>query len=187
MIITINGHPGSGKTTIARRIADALGYKHFYMGKIRREAAKKRGMTLAEYNTFGETNPITDNEVDELVKELGIKQDNFVIESRTGWYLIPQSIKIFITVDPLVGAERVFKELQTTNHRNEDKELKNVAEVLASHKKRMNSDQLRYYKYYGIDYAAPKNFDFIIDTSKLTPEEVFDKTMSFIKQKMKNP
>ena len=187
MIITINGHPGSGKTTIAKRLADILGYKHFYMGKIRREAAKKKGMTLAEYNAFGETNPTTDNEVDEFVKKLGNSQDNFVIESRTGWYLIPHSIKIFITVDPLVGAERVFKELQSTTHRNEDKELKNVKEVLISHQKRMASDQLRYQKYYGIDYTASENFDFIIDTTNLTPEEVFNKTISFIKQKISNP
>ncbi len=187
MIITISGHPGSGKTTIAKRIAEALGYKHFYMGKIRREAAKNRGMTLAEYNAFGENNPSTDSEVDELVKKLGMTQDNFVIESRTAWYLIPQSIKIFITVDPMIGAERVFKELQTTNHRNEDKELKNVYEVLASHNKRMASDKLRYHKYYGIDFDDPKDFDFIIDTSKLTPQEVFDQTMSFIKQKISNP
>lgn len=186
MIITINGHPGSGKTTIAKRIADALGYKHYYMGKIRREAAKKRGMTLAEYNTFGETSPTTDNEVDEFVKKLGNSQDNFVIESRTAWHLIPQSIKIFVSVDPLVGAERVFKELQSTSHRNEDKELKNIEEVLISHQKRVTSDQLRYQKYYGIDYAAPENFDFIIDTTKLTPDEVFIKTMSFIKQKIAN-
>ncbi len=187
MIITINGYPGSGKTTIAKRLADTLGYKHFYMGKIRREAAKKRGMTLAEYNAFGETNPITDNEVDELVKKLGKSEDNLVVESRTGWYLIPHSIKIFITVDPLVGAERVFKELQSTTHRNEDKELKNIDEVLSSHQKRMTSDQLRYQKYYNIDYAAPENFDFIIDTTKLTPDEVFNKTMLFIKQKISNP
>ncbi len=180
MIITINGLPGSGKTTIAKRIADSLGYEHYYMGKIRREAAKKRGMTLAEYNTWGETDPTTDTEVDDYVKTLGSTKDNFVIESRTAWYLIPQSIKIFITVDPLIGATRVFKELQTSSHRNEDSELKNIQSVLISHQKRMASDRLRYQKYYGIDYSALNNFDFVIDTSELSPDEVFHQTMKFI-------
>jgi predicted cytidylate kinase len=186
MIISINGTPGSGKSTIAKKIALALGYTHYYMGAIRRDTARKKGMTLAEYNAFGEIHPETDLEVDEYLKKLGSTTDNFVIESRTSWYLLPQSIKIFITVDPKIGATRVYKELQTSNHRNEDQVLDSISEVLKSHKNRMASDKLRYKKYYNIDYADPKNFDFIIDTTNLTPDEVLNKTLNFIKEFKQN-
>lgn len=185
MIISINGQPGSGKTTIAKKIAFELNYQHYYIGKIRREAAKQKGMSLAEYNTYGETHPETDLEVDEYVKKLGETQNNFVIESRTAWHLIPQSLKIFITVDPQVGATRVFNELQTSSHRNEDNQLADITAVLASHQKRIASDRRRYQKYYGIEFDNLKNFDFIIDTTNLTPDQVFSKIMNFIKQRTK--
>lgn len=180
MIISINGTPGSGKSTIAKKIAAELGYKHFYMGAIRRNMAREQNMTLAEYNAYGESHPETDVAVDEYLKTLGQTETDFVIESRTSWFLIPQSIKIFITVDPHVGASRVYQELLKSDHRNEDKLLRSVADVLASHEKRMASDKLRYKKYYGVDYDDPKNFDFIIDTTNLKPDEVFVKTMDFI-------
>jgi predicted cytidylate kinase len=186
MIISINGTPGSGKSTIAKKIATALNYKHYYMGAIRREKAREMGMTLTQYNTYGETHPETDLEVEEYLKKLGTTTDNFVIESRTSWYLLPQSIKIFITVDPKIGADRVYKELQSNNQRNEDRELKNVTELLNSHRNRMTSDKLRYKKYYNIDYTDPKNFDFIIDTSHLTPDEVFQQILNYIKKNKQN-
>ena len=71
MIITITGEPGSGKSTIGKRLAKELGYGHYYIGQIRRDAAKKKGMTLAEYNKYGEAHPETDIEVDDYQKNLG--------------------------------------------------------------------------------------------------------------------
>ncbi|NCN22449.1 AAA family ATPase, partial [Candidatus Falkowbacteria bacterium] len=65
MIITFSGAAGSGKSTIAQKLADNLKWPRYYMGGLRREAAKKRGLTLAEYNELGEKDPKTDMEVDE--------------------------------------------------------------------------------------------------------------------------
>ncbi len=181
MIITIAGDPGSGKSTIGKRIAKKMNYKHYYIGQIRRDAAKKMGMTLAEYNKYGETHPETDIKVDEYQKKLGKEENNFVIEGRTSWFLIPQSIKLYIAVDSSEGARRVFKELQADNNRNEDNYLKTVEDVLTSHKKREDSDKLRYQKYYQKDCSDKNNFDFVIDTTNLTPDEVFEKVWEYLK------
>lgn len=185
MIITITGDPGSGKSTIGKRLAETLNYEHYYMGQIRRDAAKKRGMTLTEYNKFGETNPETDFEVDDYQRELGKTKDNFVIEGRTSWFLIPDSIKLYIAVSPLEGAKRVFKHLQGENMRNEDNELKTVEDVLASHKKREKSDALRYKKYYQKDCSDVNNFDLVVDTTNLNPDEAFNKVLEYVQQKIK--
>ncbi|MEI6587962.1 MAG: AAA family ATPase, partial [Candidatus Moraniibacteriota bacterium] len=146
MIITITGEPGSGKSTIGKKLAQELGYDHYYIGQIRRDAAKERGMTLAEYNKYGETHPETDIEVDNYQKNLGKEKNNFVIEGRTSWFLIPHSTKIYIAVDPEEGAKRVFKELQVDNNRNEDNGLLTLTDVLRSHREREASDMLRYQK-----------------------------------------
>lgn len=185
MIITITGEPGSGKSTIGKRLAQSLNYEHFYIGQIRRDAAKKRGMTLAQYNKFGETNPETDKEVDDYQESLGKKRDNFVIEGRTSWFFIPNSIKIYISVNPLEGAKRVFKELQAENNRNEDSNLLTVEDVIRSHKEREQSDALRYQKYYKIDYFNKSVYDVVVDTTNLNPDEAFLEVWKYVEEKVK--
>ncbi len=185
MIITIAGDPGSGKSTIGKKLAKKLDYDYYYIGQIRRDAAKKMGMTLAEYNKYGETHPETDIEVDEYQKKLGKEKDNFVIEGRTSWFLIPQSVKLYITVDPLEGAKRVFSHLQKDNKRNEDTDLKTVEDVLKSHRERAQSDKFRYQKYYQKDCFDKNNFDLVVDTTNLSPEEAFNKVWEYIEIKQK--
>lgn len=186
MIITITGEPGSGKSTIGKKLAQQLGYDHYYIGQIRRDAAKKRGMTLAEYNKYGETHPETDIEVDDYQKNLGKEKDNFVIEGRTSWFFIPNSIKVYISVNPTEGAKRVFKELQADNNRNEDNGLLTVEDVIKSHKEREQSDALRYQKYYQIDYFNKSVYDVVVDTTELNPEEAFNAVWKCIQEKIDN-
>ena len=105
MIITISGLPGAGKTSVGKMLAEFWGWPFYSMGNLRRQAAAQRGLTLAEYNALGENDPQTDLAVDRYQEELGKTQDNFVIEGRTSWHVIPQSIKIFLTVEPQIGAQ----------------------------------------------------------------------------------
>lgn len=180
MIISLSGTGGSGKSTIAKKLSEKLAWPRYYMGGLRREIAAQRGMTLAEYNKLGEVDPETDKEVDEHQKELGEKEDNFIIEGRTSWYFIPHSLKIYLDVEASEGAKRVFSHLQQENKRNEGHSLDNVEAVKKSVKERQKSDTLRYKKYYNIDVYDPKNYDFYLDTTNLSPEESFEQVYSFI-------
>jgi CMP/dCMP kinase len=108
MIISFSGAEGAGKSTIAKMLAEKLNWPRYYMGGLRRQKAKERGLTLAQYNELGEKDPATDREVDEYQKELGEKEDNFIIEGRTSWYFIPHSIKIYLDVNDEEGAKRVY-------------------------------------------------------------------------------
>ncbi|MDA3839491.1 MAG: AAA family ATPase [Patescibacteria group bacterium] len=181
MIISFCGPAGSGKSTMAKMLADKLEWPRYYIGGIRRQKAAERGMTLAEYNKLGEESPETDIEVDEYQKKLGETEDNFIIEGRTSWHFIPHSLKIYIDVDEKIGAQRVFETLQKENERNEDNELKTVDDVLASHKKRKTSDIIRYKKYYDFDVYDKSNYDFIIDSSNQSKEESFEQLYGFVK------
>ncbi len=186
MIISLSGAPGSGKSTIAKMLSAELAWPRYYIGGLRREAALKRGLTLAEYNKLGETDPATDKEVDEYQRELGQKEDNFVIEGRTSWYLIPHSLKIYLDVSLEEGARRIFGSLQKSNDRNEGNNLNSVEAVVESNKKRIASDNARYRKYYDIDVYDFKNYDFYLDTTNLTPDEVFQSVYSFVKNNLDN-
>lgn len=184
MIISISGFHGSGKSTIAEMLAKKLNWPRYYMGGLRREAALKKGMTLAEYNKLGETDPSTDLEVDNYQKELGQTKDNFIIEGRTSWHFIPHSLKIYINVDHKIGAERIFKSLQKKNNRNEDNNLNTLEDVIKSVEERYKSDKLRYKKYFNIDVYDLKNYDFVINTDTLNIDQVFEKVYSFIKKEL---
>jgi predicted cytidylate kinase len=189
MIISISGAEGAGKSTIAKMLAEKLGWPRHYMGGLRRQKAAERGLTLAEYNELGESDPSTDLEVDEYQKKLGEQQDDFVIEGRTSWYFIPRSFKIFLDVDQSEAAKRIFKALQESSDRNEDKGLNNEADVIMSLKKRRESDRLRYLKYFNIDVFDLSHYDFVLNTTGLDVEQVFERiwhAVSEAKNKEKN-
>jgi cytidylate kinase len=186
MIVSISGAPGSGKSTVAEKLAKKLGWPNYYIGEIRRKKAKSVGMTLAEYNKFAETNPKTDLDVDKYQAQLGKEKDNFIIQGRTSWFFIPHSLKIFVDVNKTVGAERVSKQLAGKNKRNEGNNLLTIKDIKKSHAERMACDKKRYKKYYGITNAFDKrHFNYVVDTTNLNPEQVFAKVYSFIKKKLK--
>ena len=180
MIISLSGAPGSGKSTIAQMLADKLNWPRYYIGGLRREKAKEKGMTLAEYNKLGETDSVTDQEVDLYQRDLGKSRDNFVIEGRTSWYFIPHSLKIYLDVNLEEGAKRIFANLQRKNERNEDINLNNWQDVMRSNINRLESDKIRYRKYYNIEVYEKNNYDFYLDTTNLAPEEVFKAVISYV-------
>lgn len=156
------------------------------MGGLRREAAKKRGLTLAEYNALGESDPNTDLEVDRYQAELGKKEDNFVIEGRTSWHFIPHSFKIFIYADELVGARRIFDELKIKkgDNRQHEDNFETYEDVLDSIRKRCQSDDKRYRQYFGIDVYDPANYDFYLDTSKLDRDQAFAAVWAAVQERI---
>ncbi len=181
MIISLSGALGSGKSTIAQMLAEKLGWPRYYMGGLRREAAKKMGLTLEEYNKLGENDPTTDLEVDEkLQKRLAEAVPDFIIEGRTAWYFLPQSLKIYLDVDKEEGAKRIFSNLQQKNDRNEAKGLDSWQAVLKSNLKRVESDRARYGKYYGIDVYDTNHYDFCFDTTGVPLEKVFEAVWGFV-------
>jgi len=178
MIISISGKPGSGKSTVTKMLAEKLGLKHHYMGGIIRNMAKEKGLTLQE---FYAKNTDVDKLIDDHLTKLGKEQDNFIVESRTAFHFIPNSIKLYLDVDLKVGAERIFKELKEKNERNE-KSYKNTEEALEALKKRLKTEAEHYKKLYNLDVHNKSHYGFVIDTTNLTIEKVQEKLINFLTQ-----
>ena len=183
MIISISGLPGAGKTSLAKALADKLNWPYYSMGELRRKMAQEKGLSITEYNKLGETDPQTDLEVDEYQKKLGQEKDNFIVEGRTSWHFIPQSVKIFLKVNPKIGAERIFNDLQKSNARNEGKNLDSIEKVFLSNQQRINSDVKRYQKYFQINAYDENNYDYVLDTSQLNLEQVLEKVLQVVQAK----
>jgi len=162
MRITINGIPGSGKGTISRYLAKKFRLKHYDIGEMRREMAKKEGMSIWNLNKLGEKEAWTDRLVDNFQKKLR-KKENILVDGRLAWHFIPNSIKILLTVKPETGAKRIMKS------RRKEEKYRNIKEGAKAVKERIQSDIRRYKKYYKIKNLYDlKNYDIIIDTSYLT-------------------
>lgn len=181
MIITINGKPGSGKSSLAKMLSEKLGYTYIDIGDIRREAARKRGMTLEEYNKLGETSFETDKDVDAYIKTLADK-DNLVLSSRMAFHFLPNSVKIFLDVTMREAAERIFND-KKLGSRNETAQIASAEEIERSLHERVRSDTVRYQKYYSVDIYDTTNYDLVIDTTGISLDGVFEKAMAFLKQR----
>jgi cytidylate kinase len=186
MILTISGTPGSGKSTIARFLAKKLGAERIYVGGIRRELAREKGMTLQELNEYAQTHPETDVDVDTKAaaqaRELEKKNKAVIVEGRTQFHFLPESLKIYIKVNPEEGARRIWKDLQdkkTQQQRNEG----NIPSFEAMKKRiyeREEEDAARYKKYYGFDQRDESQYNLIINTTAITATEAAEKIMKFL-------
>jgi CMP/dCMP kinase len=184
MIITINGDEGSGKTTIAKIISEKIGFPRYTTGEIFREMAKKRGMGVVDYAKLGETDPNIDKEIDDYVIKLSKEQDNFILDSRVAWHFIPNSLKIYLSVDENEGAKRIYKEILGKNNRNETKKPPaSVEYVLGKVRERREADDKRYLKYYGISIRDKNNYDFVLDTTTISAEEACKEVSKYIETK----
>ncbi len=191
MLITISGMAGSGKSTVAKQLALKLHAEHIYVGGMRRELAKQKGMTLTQLNEYAKTHPETDVDVDKkvvlLAKQLEKEGKIVVVEGRPQYHFLPTSIKIYMKVNVKEAARRVLedlKDVKKNKERNEGvkKTLKDVEKELVQ---RDENDALRYLKYYGIDHRIESQYDLVVDTTKRTSQEALKVILDFIQQNKK--
>jgi cytidylate kinase len=166
MKITINGIPGSGKSTACKNIARMLNLKHYSVGDKMREMAEKRDITLIELSKIAQKDKRIDEELDNWQIEIGRKEDNFIMDGRLSWHFIPNSIKILLVADPNVIAERVYHQKRPDEQYNTS-----IEETKKLQEHRLEIEKKRYKQYYELDYTDKKHYDIIYDTSVGSAEE----------------
>ena len=177
MKIAIAGDAGSGKSSVAKLVAQKLGYSHYSIGDFMREIAAKRGISILELSRAAEKDETIDAELDDMQINLGKFEDNFVIDSRLGWHFVPDALKIFLKTDEKVSAERIF-----SDKRGEEHENTTAKETLENIKKRKESEIKRYREYYKLNPYELEHYDLIIDTTDMTIEKTAGKILEFIEK-----
>ncbi|MBR4155337.1 MAG: cytidylate kinase family protein [Bacteroidales bacterium] len=171
--ITIAGDLGSGKSTVANHLINNINYRIESAGLIFRRLAEQHGMSAKEFNQFIESNPKYDNMVDDTIKEMGEKEENIIFDSRLAWYFVPKSFKIYMYVDVDTATERIFNDKGRVSESYSD-----MATAKKEIIERRESEVLRYKTFYNIDINNYSNYDFIIDTSHASKDEVNDLVLS---------
>lgn len=165
-IITLSGDIGSGKSSVAAELKRLTGFDIIGTGKIQRAIAERRGVTTLELNKISETDRTIDDEIDNYVINLGKSSDNLIIDSRLAWHFIPDAFKVYLAVDPMVGAERVFNDSRSEEHNP------TLQATLENNLKRQEIEDQRFFKLYNVHFRNHANYDLVIDTSQTTSEAI---------------
>jgi len=173
IVICICGMAGTGKSTLARRLARKYGLKYCSGGDALKAMAieegfkplergwweSKEGMRFLERRN---KDPRFDETVDKKLSELA-SQGNVVLDSWTMPWLLEEGFKILLDASPQKRAERIAK-----------RDRISVKEALKALKSKEEKTRAIYKKLYGFSLGedfAP--FYLILDTNNLNREEVF--------------
>jgi len=171
-IITLSGKPGSGKSSTADKVAELLSYTRYSAGDLVRKMLKKKGLTLAEFNRMAMSDHEVDHLIDEELRKLRDEKD-IVIDSRLGFYWIPESFKVYLDLDDDIATARIFKDLVSNQAReSESTAASSIDEVSRMVRKRMSDERQRFMSMYGTDPYNRSNFDLIVNTSRHSPQTV---------------
>ncbi len=170
-IITINGFPGSGKSSTADALARALNFARFSSGDFMRKIALDLGVTLNELSKKAELDDSIDVSIDNQVKKAG-EMSKVIIDSRLAFHWIPESFKVYLSLPPEIAKERILSNLKVNALRRNSEESGNAEEVYQKITERLESEKKRYMNLYGVDHTNQANFDLVIDTDKHNLQEV---------------
>lgn len=169
-IISLAGDLASGKGETSKILTQKLGYGIYRNGQYFRELAKKMNMSVTEFNVYVEAHPEIDRQIENSAAEYAKNNDNFIIDARLGWYAVPESFKVYLTVDIDVAAKRAFQD----NERKDTENFSTLEEQKADMIKRFKLENERYYNLYNVKKDDMSNYDLVVDTTNILPEEVAD-------------
>ena len=155
MIITVSGPHGTGKSTYAARLAEALRIRHVSAGALFRRIAKEKRISLEE---LGEK-ALEDPSIDKLVDERTIaeaEKGNVVVDGQlSGWVLKDRSdLRIYLTAPEDVRLERIAKRDKVTLER---------AHVQTEQRESVQRE--RYSRHYGFQVEDRSIYHLVLDTS----------------------
>lgn len=168
MNISFAGLHGTGKSTIAKKIAKHFDLNFYSTGMAFRELAKLKKMTLEEFSHFAEANFEIDRLLDGKIRLLAETGNSYVFDGQLPAFMLGDlnSYRILLNCDYDV---RLARMASRDNRSLEDQKKETVA--------REESERERFIQLYNLDILDPstilKNFDLIISTTELNIEEIF--------------
>ncbi|MFA5745939.1 MAG: cytidylate kinase family protein [archaeon] len=193
MIILICGFSASGKSYLVNSVADKLNYKHVHTSDILNQIAcgvseKKVNCNNTKMNTgwyeFSgldekrkKTNNI-DKKLDKYLLNLVKTKNNIVLDSWTLPYLVKDNkkvIKIWLDATEKIRSQRLA--------------LRDKITYTEAHKLLKSKDSFskeHFQELYGFTLGKDKQvFDLVINTNTLSIKQVEQKTLDFLKKKIK--
>ena len=177
-IISLAGDLASGKGETSKILIEKLRYGIYRNGQYFRELGKKMNMSVTEFNIYVEKHPEIDRDIEKSAAEYAKNNDNFVIDARLGWYAVPESFKVYLKVDIDVAAKRAFYD----EDRKDTEKFDTIEEQKEDMLKRYKLENERYFELYNVRKDDMSNYDLVVDTTNILPEQVADKIIEEYKK-----
>lgn len=160
--ITIAGALGSGKSSIAKALADQLNCRYYSTGHAQRDLADRLNLSTLELNRRAESDPTIDTQIDRIFAEQADSLDKTIVDSRMAWFFLKLSFDIYLDVDPTIAVDRVMAD------KRDVEKYSSKAQALSDLRSRKNSEIKRFYNTYGVNIIDLSNYDMVLDTSELS-------------------
>jgi cytidylate kinase len=173
IVICISGMTGSGKSTVAKKLAAKYGLDYFSGGGSLKTLAQEEGYD-PDIRGWWETpeglkflqqrlgDPAFDKRIDKKMLELA-EQGNVVLDSWTMPWLLDDGFKIWLEASPQVRAKRVV-----------NRDGISIEEAVEALKEKDEKTREIYKSLYGFDLGHDLSpFDLVLVTDELDTEEVF--------------
>jgi len=164
LVITVSGPHGTGKSTYAKALAEALHLRYLSAGEVFRDLARQQNMSLQALSARAAKDPSIDRMIDERTKAEA-KGGAVVIDAQLAAWIAGDlaDVKLLLTAPNGVR----FKRIAERDHIE-------VEEARRETEYRESIQRERYKKYYGIDVNDLSIYELKIDTS-LHPVEATKK------------
>lgn len=174
MRISISGLPGAGTTTVSKKLAKKLNYKHIDVGQIFRQAALEHKMSLFDFENYVLKHLEEDRKIDQRVMDYARENKDIILEGRlTGWMTKRNKIpcfKVWFSAPKKIRAERIAQ-----------REKISFPEALKDINLREAAIRQRYKNCYKIDIDDLSIYDLRVDSARKTPEEIVNLILDKIK------
>jgi cytidylate kinase len=173
MVICVSGMAGTGKSTLAKKLARKYGLKYYSGGDALREMAKEEGYNSSSRGWWESPGGLSflrrreqeenfDRTVDDKLLKFA-QRGNVLLDSWTMPWLLKTGFKIWLLASIEKRAERVAKRDKIT-----------AKEALRMLREKEARTKAIYRKLYGFNLGEDlKPFNLVLDTDTLSAEEVF--------------
>ncbi len=179
--ISLAGDLGSGKSTVSKILMARTGAEYYSTGMICRAEAKKHGLTIDEFNRYMETHPEVDKEIDDALAALTFDPRTLVIDSRMAFHFVKGTFRVYLTTAPHISAARILADKRV------GESFDTVEETAKRVAARRKSESLRYFEKYGVHITDMQNYDLVLDSTGITPEEEAEIILASLAAWQKDP
>lgn len=170
LTITVGGLAGTGTSTLSGLLSERLGLPYEYAGRIFRQEAARRGLTLEQFGALCEQDPAVDRTLDDRQVAL-MRAGGVLLEGRmAGWLAEHHALDAFTLWVTCDEHERI--------RRITEREGGDHAEQRARTLAREASEQERFLAYHGADLSDLSLYDLVLDSTATAPDALADQVVA---------
>jgi CMP/dCMP kinase len=144
---------------------------------MKRKLAESSWLSIQQFNELGEipkNRAEFDEKYEEFQKSLPLTS-KIILDSRLSYWCQPDAFNVFLDVDETIAAQRILTANRATDNHG------TLAATIEENRKRREGETIRYMNLYQTNPLDLSNYDLVINTTYLTPDQVVEQLIIWFK------